>query len=135
MNYNDIKRKVMPGDIITSSNYKAWTVKEVLSQDVYRDEDAVKYDIDDKSYIDLEFIDTEGGYHHWRSDTDGGVLGYREDIQKAVNDVIDKDFKKFFYGERLSIWEVTEALKNKGFNQGEIFGSLLRCIGDLHWEE
>lgn len=135
MNYNDIKRKVMPGDIITFSTYKGWTVKEVLSQDVYRDEDAGKYGIDDKSYIDLEFIDTEGKYHHWKSNMDGGVLGYHEDIQKVINDVIDKDFKKFFYGERLSIWEVTKAIQNEGFSQEDAYNSLLRCIGDLHWED
>lgn len=135
MNYNDIKRKVMPGDIITSSKYKAWVVKEVLSQDVYKDEDAGKYGIDDKSYIDLEFIDTKGEYHHWKSNMDGGVLGYREDIQKAINDVIDRDFKKLFYEERFSIWEVTKVLQDKGFSQEDIYSSLLRCIGDLHWED
>lgn len=140
MNYNDIKRKVMPGDAISCKDkvwntIKNWKVKEVLSQDVYKDEDAGKYGIDDKSYIDLEFKDTNGGYHHWKSNIDGGTVVYKEDVEKVVNAVIDKDFKKFFYGERLSIWEVTKAIQNEGFSQEDAYNSLLRCIGDLHWED
>ena len=140
MNYNDIKRKVMPGDSISCrdkvwNTIKNWKVKEILSQDVYRDEDAGKYGIEDKSYIHIEFKDTNEGYHYWKSNLDGGTVVYKEDLQKVINDVIDKDFKKFFYGERLSILEVTRVLKDEGFGQEEIFASLLRCIGGLHWED
>lgn len=134
MNYNDIKRKVMPGDVISCKG-KGWKVKEVLSQDVYKDEDAGKYGIEDRSYIDLEFTDINEGYHHWKSNIDSGTVLYKEEVERVFNDVIDKDFKKFFYGERLSIWEVTKVLQDKGFSQEDIYSSLLRCIGDLHWED
>lgn len=134
MNYNDIKRKVMPGDVISCKG-NSWRVKEVLSQDVYKDEDSGKYGIEDRSYIDLEFKDTNGGYHHWKSNIDSGTVLYKEEVERVFNDVIDKDFKKFFYGERLSIWEVTRAIQNEGFSKEDTYNSLLRCIGGLHWED
>lgn len=124
----------MPGDAISCKG-KSWKVKEVLSQDVYKDEDSGRYGIEDKSYIHIEFKDTNGGYHHWKSNIDSGTVIYKEEVEKVINGVIDKDFKKLFYEERLSIWEVTKAIQNEGFSQEDTYNSLLRCIGDLHWED
>ena len=52
-------KKIVKGDKITAFGY-TFEVDEVIYQDYYM------------GNYDVEFLDTRGGYHHWKSEFDGG---------------------------------------------------------------
>ena len=74
-----IRRKVRKGDTIHSQGFK-FIVDKILYQDCYRD----KYNPISGSYIDLEFIDPQGGYHHWKSQFDGGRVIIVDPLKKYI---------------------------------------------------
>ena len=51
--------KIFVGDTICALGY-SFTVGEIIYQDYYA------------GNWDVEFLDTDGGYHHWKSEFDGG---------------------------------------------------------------
>lgn len=51
--------KIVKGDKITALGY-TFEVDEVIYQDYYM------------GNYDVEFLDVRGGYHHWKSEFDGG---------------------------------------------------------------
>ena len=64
------------GDLIRSgdtirSRFLAYTVEKILFQDWYGPREDVPPCSDMWGY-DIEFIDTDGYYHHWKQNMDGG---------------------------------------------------------------
>ena len=55
------------GDIVVVHGF-AYEIAEVWECDHY------------KGVWDVEFIDTMNGYHHWKSDEDGGRVIYKEEV-------------------------------------------------------
>jgi len=53
--------RVCTGDSITALGY-TFEVAEIIYQDCY------------KGNYDVEFLDPRGGYHHWKSEFDGGYI-------------------------------------------------------------
>ena len=53
--------RVCTGDSITALGY-TFEVAEIIYQDCF------------KGYYDVEFLDPRGGYHHWKSEFDGGHI-------------------------------------------------------------
>lgn len=53
--------KIVQGDKITALGY-TFEVDEVIYQDYYM------------GNYDVEFLDVRGGYHHWKSEFDGGRI-------------------------------------------------------------
>ena len=53
--------RVCVGDIITALGH-TFEVAQVIYQDCY------------KGNYDVEFLDPNGGYHHWKSEFDGGHI-------------------------------------------------------------
>lgn len=53
--------RVCTGDSITALGY-TFEVAEIIYQDCY------------KGNYDVEFLDPRGGYHHWKSEFDGGHI-------------------------------------------------------------
>ena len=51
-----------------------YKIAEILSQDCYN----CDWD-ESRSYVDIEFKDQHGGYHHYKSHLDGGRVLYRKD--------------------------------------------------------
>lgn len=66
------KRKLAEGDKVRCQG-RTFMVKEILSQDFY----ICDWD-DARSYVDIEFKDERGGYHHWKSNLDGGEVLYKD---------------------------------------------------------
>ena len=67
----DDRKLIKPGDVITAYGYK-FQVRTVLYQDYYGDrKDAGTSDC---WGYDVEFKDTDGKYHHWKQNMDGGSL-------------------------------------------------------------
>lgn len=63
-------RTIRSGDVITSLRH-SYTVNKILYQDWYGPREAVPPCSDCWGY-DVEFIDTDGHYHHWKQNQDGG---------------------------------------------------------------
>ena len=63
---NEIK-KVKIGDKIRAKGC-TFEVAEILSQDIW-----IGWENDEVVYY-LEFLDTKGKYHYWKSDSDGGYV-------------------------------------------------------------
>ena len=90
MTINDIIRPLKVGDVI-KANYERVRITKILSQDCYRDrtvEFALQRGLDpgeDRSYIDIEFLDDYGKYRRWRSHLDGGVVEYLDVKNKDFN--------------------------------------------------
>lgn len=55
---------INPGDVISDRSGLAFTVARVLFQDHYGD----------RFGYDVEFIDDQNAYHHWKQDEDGGTV-------------------------------------------------------------
>lgn len=72
------KRRLREGDIIESRGVR-FKIKEILSQDFY----ICDWD-DSRSYVDIEFKDINGGYHHWKSTQDGGKVIYVYGDEKGI---------------------------------------------------
>ena len=53
--------QVCVGDSITALHY-TFEVAQIIYQDCY------------KGNYDVEFLDPRGGYHHWKSEFDGGRI-------------------------------------------------------------
>ena len=53
--------RVCIGDSITAFGH-TFEVAKIIYQDCY------------KGYYDVEFLDPRGGYHHWKSEFDGGYI-------------------------------------------------------------
>lgn len=53
--------KICVGDSISALGC-TFEVSEIIYQDCY------------KGNYDVEFLDTHGGYHHWKSEFDGGYV-------------------------------------------------------------
>ena len=53
--------KVSVGDTICALDY-SFTVGKIIYQDYYA------------GNWDVEFLDVDGGYHHWKSEFDGGHI-------------------------------------------------------------
>ena len=65
--------KPMPGDVIICQGIKA-TIKNILYYDRYvQMNEAEEFGI----YYDIEFIDTNGKYRHWKSYFDGGKIEFK----------------------------------------------------------
>ena len=77
MKFEEIKRKLKEGDIIRCQS-KAVMIRRIAYQDCYRDFSYKNYGGEDKSYIDIEFEDSMGCYHHWKSNLDGGTVEYQD---------------------------------------------------------
>lgn len=89
MTQENILREVRVGDTIKVKS-RSYEVGEILSQDCHKDTDSVRYGIEDKSYIDLEFNDVKGKYHHWKSQLDGGYVLYKNSLNIIeYSDLID----------------------------------------------
>ena len=58
--------KVSIGDAITALGH-TYTVGKIIYQDCF-----------DGNY-DVEFLDASGGYHHWKSEFDGGYIIPKEE--------------------------------------------------------
>jgi len=60
---------IQPGDVITALGH-SYTVSVVLFQDWYGD----RSDANGTAWwgYDIEFKDTNGNYHHWKQNEDGG---------------------------------------------------------------
>lgn len=76
-----IGENIFPRDIqaldVVETLGKRYQVGKVLFCDAYNNE----YD-ESRSYCDCEFLDTSGGYHHWKSHLDGGRVIYFDDGDK-----------------------------------------------------
>lgn len=53
--------KICVGDSISALGY-TFEVNEIIYQDCF------------DGYYDVEFLDPSGGYHHWKSEFDGGHI-------------------------------------------------------------
>lgn len=90
----DFPRSLLPGDKIIVGNVTS-TILKIMSQDFFVDK--LYYQFGEKgpnnSYVDIEFLDTNGAYRHYKSHLDGGHLEYAPE-----NDELYKHsaVKKFF---------------------------------------
>lgn len=133
MKASEIKRELEVGDIIVKdkmqwSSGETWVIGEILSQDYYKDEDAVKYDIEDKSYIEIEFKDKDGVYHSWKSNVDGGSVIY---INKNTRSRCNHIFRKMLLTQGKTIGEINDSLLKEGFKRSEIYQTMVDVMGDM----
>ena len=68
--------KISAGDVIRSG-YLSYTVDKILYQDWFGPREAVPPCSDWWGY-DVEFIDDNGYYHHWKQNIDGGDVIRKE---------------------------------------------------------
>lgn len=68
-----VKRELAVGDIIKCQG-RLVEIRKILFQDCYK----CDYD-ESRSYYDIEFLDKYEGYHHWKSNLDGGEAIFRVD--------------------------------------------------------
>ena len=108
--------------------YKGTTVKiqEIYNQDFFRCPDDGG---DDRSYIDIEFSDEKGRYRRWRS-SQGGYFTY-----KGNKSAIFDRFKELYKNTNTPLKVVVTILKNEGFDDKEIYSTILKVMGDLVWSE
>lgn len=126
MKYNEIKRDLKPGDIVVCKGHK-YKIKEILFQDCYRDENAEHYPQSmDGSYIDIEFKDLNDGYHHWKSNLDGGHVIYADSGVQLFS-------KYFLTGENTLNDTVLRMLEFKQSVQ-DVLNVIVSTIGDTMWE-
>ena len=72
MNSNPLR----PGDVIRAYGL-SFTIAKIFYQDWYGPRDAAPECSDFWGY-DVEFRDTEGRYHHWKQNEDGGDVIRKE---------------------------------------------------------
>lgn len=70
------ERELQPGDMIHACGISV-TIEQVLFQDYYVDENPGQVG-SNRSYIDIEFLDTNNQYRHYKSHLDGGYWTYSE---------------------------------------------------------
>ena len=70
-----MKRALEPGDKIKAKGIVA-IIDKITFQDFYIDE--CSFSENDRSYIIIEFFDTNGIYRSWKSHVDGGTIIYKE---------------------------------------------------------
>lgn len=115
MTQENILREVRVGDTIKAKSH-SYEVSEILSQDCYKDTDSVGYGIEDRSYIDLEFNDVKGKYHHWKSQLDGGYVLYKNSLNiTEYSDLIDP---RWWYGS-ITKKNLVSKLKLLGYSSFE----------------
>lgn len=107
------KREAEVGDKVECKGM-SFTIKEILFQDCYN----CDYD-DSRSYMDLEFKDLNGGYHHWKSHLDGGKIIYKEDTAdlsisreelRLVREFYDDKTGRFYIPFNRMTPEITEVV-------------------------
>lgn len=84
---NLFPRDIQALDVVEALG-KRYQVGKVLFCDAYNNE----YD-ESRSYCDCEFLDTSGGYHHWKSHLDGGRVIYFEEKDRflSLSNMIKRD--------------------------------------------
>lgn len=122
----DMIRELQSGDYIVCKG-KRIIIGEILHQDFYKDNAC--YNNEDRSYIDIEFRDLSGAYHHWRSNLDGGGFGYAK-----KDDAITR-FKELFLNGNKTVREVWEDLQTEGFSYQDRVVAMLKVLGDCVWED
>lgn len=71
MKSQNFEKRLSPGDVIIAKGYEL-VINEILFQDFFIDScDA------SRSYVDIEFTDEQGHYHHYKSNLDKGFWIYR----------------------------------------------------------
>ncbi len=117
--------KLKVGDTIAVKG-RSYEIEEIYSQDFYDDIDSRKYNLPDKSYIDIEFKDTKGKYHHWKSNVDGGHVIYADSGFQMFS-------KYFLTGDNTLKDTVLKMLESKESVQ-DILNVIMNTIGDTMWE-
>lgn len=125
MRASEIKRKLEVGDTIVRGGTKQ-IIGEILSQDYYKDEDAAKYGLKDKSYIEIEFKDTKGVYDSWKSNIDGGSIIYKNHNTKCKDKFSDMLFK-----QGKTVGEINDVLIKEGYKRSEIYQCMVDVLGDM----
>lgn len=77
-------RDLEPGDSIASQGMR-FEIKEILFQDCYNCE----WD-ESRSYVDIEFKDPNGGYHHCKSNLDGGQVIWNRKTSVTLSSILSK---------------------------------------------
>lgn len=117
--------KLKVGDSIVVRG-KSYEIAEIYEQDFYDDADSRKYNLSDKSYIDIEFKDIKGKYHHWKSNIDGGHVIYADSGVQLFS-------KYFLTGENTLNDTVLRMLEFKQSVQ-DVLNVIMNTIGDTVWE-
>lgn len=117
--------KLKVGDSIVVRG-KSYEIAEIYEQDYYDDVDSRKYELPDRSYIDIEFKDTKGKYHHWKSNIDGGHVIYADSGVQLFS-------KYFLTGENTLNDTVLRMLEFKQSVQ-DVLNVIMSTIGDTMWE-
>ena len=123
MKSSEIKRKLEVGDVIVKGGTKQ-VIGEILSQDCYKDEDAAKYGLEDRSYIEVEFKDTKGAYHSWKSSVDGGSVIYKSSNCKGK-------FRDMLFKQGKTVGEINDVLVKEGYKKSEIYQCMVDVLGDM----
>lgn len=117
--------KLKVGDTIVVKG-RSYEIGEIYEQDFYDDADSRKYNLSDKSYIDIEFKDTKGKYHHWKSNIDGGHVIYADSGVQMFS-------KYFLTGDNTLNDTVLRMLESKQRVQ-DVLNVIMNTIGDTMWE-
>jgi len=144
----DMIRELQPGDYIVCKG-KRFIIGEILHQDFYKDE--MCYNNEDRSYIDIEFREVNGTYHHWKSNLDGGGFGYHPNVsdkspkyepfnnttktEKLSKEEYAKLFRKMFKEDGVSIKDCYFKLGQIGCGNRDFLSILLNEIGECVWED
>ena len=121
----DMVRPLEVGDYIY---YKGTTVKinEIYNQDFFR---CPNDGGEDRSYVDIEFSDEKGRYRRWRS-SQGGYFTYKGNRSA----IIDR-FTELYKNTEIPLKVVVNILKCEGFDDKEIYTTILKVMGNLVWSE
>lgn len=154
----DKLNKLKVGDtlVVKGISYK---IRKIYEQDFYDDADSRKYNLPDKSYIDIEFKDNKGKYHRWRSNVDGGKIIYAGTGIRMFSEyksssftyywkfnpdggrVIEDDtgslmFSKYFLTGNHSLKEVVLKMqKDDKIDARCVLHAVIETIGDTAWED
>ena len=131
----NMKRKLEVGDFIKVRGIKV-EIGEILYQYFYKDEynhtNSTIEGISDRSYIDIEFKDSNGNYRHWKSHLDGGEFEYKGGGTKPPA----KDmFIKLFVERGMTLQDTWSLMGSRGYSQTDISVAVLAVIGSCTWVE